>query len=67
VGDLIGSDRDLRDAEEFGHWAMRDVRASWHDWAVSRQRSLLKMHARVLAALKRDTEAQAKLLEAAAL
>ena len=67
VGDLIGADRDLRDAEEFGRWAMRDPKASWHDWAVSRQRSLLKMHARVLEAMKRGADAQAKLQEAAAL
>jgi hypothetical protein len=67
VGDLIGADRDLRDAEEFGRWAMRDPKASWHDWAVSRQRSLLKMHARVLEAMKRKTDAEAKLHEAAAL
>jgi TonB family protein len=67
VGDLVGADRDLRDAEEFGRLAIRAPKAPSHDWAVSRQRSLLKMHARVLQALKQDTDAQAKLAEAAAL
>jgi hypothetical protein len=67
VGDLIGADRDLRDAEEFGRWAMRNPKAPSHDWAVSRQRSLFKLHARVLLAMHRETDAQAKLQEAAKL
>ncbi len=67
LGDLAGADRDLQDAEEFGHWAMRDHKAAWHGWAVRRQGSLLKMHARVLKAMKRDSDAQAKFQEAATL
>ena len=66
-GNLSGSDKDLEQAEEYGQLAIAQQPKQSLPQAQHMLQAMLNLHAKVLTALHRDSEAQSKLQEAAKL
>jgi TonB family protein len=67
AGNLNGSDKDLEQAEEYGQLAIAQQHKESLPQAQHLLQAMLNLHAKVLTALHRDSEAQSKLREAAKL